>query len=376
MLKIAHISLHIEYQSGIVRSRKDEALSGVKLKDYIWDVFIASPNRKYNIRHINYIPIFSCLSPLFESNNKYMFYLSRFLTLNFLILRICFNLKINRLSKKYDYVIVRYNSADLLAFLFLKRKNKLLFYHHCKPAEELKLYSKIAYHIENFTGRWQHKNIKAIVGVTPEIAEFESKRCNVKNTLVFPNGIIVVNDKIIDNRDSKKVRMIMLCGKFQAFHGYDLLLKCINNYSGDIAFEVDFYGDAYEDVIKQIDLTKNCFYKGFVESKELKNLFTCYDLGLGSLAFYRTGLSQAATIKVREYLANGLSVVVGHDEFVFPKDFKYIMQINKGFDFTQILEFGMMFKQYDKNKIYSESLKYIDQKAIIDTFIERLHTLK
>lgn len=371
-LKIAHISLHIEYQPGIVRSRRDEALAVKDSNDFVWDVFVASPNKRYDINCIKYIPIFSYFSLCFESNNKFIFYLSRILTLNFLMLRICFNFKINRLSKDYDYILVRYNSADILAFLFLKRKNKLLFYHHCKPAEELKLYSKIAFHIENITGKLQHKNIKAIVGVTPEIANFEAKRCNVKNTLVLPNGIIVGDKKIIDNRDSKMIKMIMLCGKFQAFHGHDLLLECINNYYGDVVFEIDFYGDAYDDVIKIIESTKNCFYKGYVEPKKLTELFSFYDLGLGSLAFYRTGLSQAATIKVREYLANGLPVIVGHNEFVFPKDFKYIIQVDKEIDFTKILEFGMLSKQYDKNHICSESKNYINQISIVKTFVENL----
>jgi len=382
MLKIAHISLHIEFMSGIFRTRCDEAKAGEQIKDFKWDVFIASPNKKYSVdASVGYLPIFSFFSKLFESKSKFLFYMNRFLSLNFLLFRIIFNLQVNKLTKTYDYVIVRYNSADILAFLFLRRKSKILFYHHTKSLEELKTYNKIAYLIEKFTGKLQHHGVHGIVSVSPEIVQFECNRNNIKNTYILTNGIIIPNEEIIDNRDHEKIKIIMVCSRFQDFHGLDLLLESINVFStssrhnhNNCDYELHFYGEAYPETINQISLTQNCFYHGHIDSSDLCVLFSHFDLGIGVLAYFRRNITQTSAIKTKEYLASGLPIINNYTEIGFPPDFNYIKKLEKDFTFDQILDYALEMKKIDKNIIKKESAPFINEKDILLKFVNQIKT--
>jgi hypothetical protein len=56
---------------------------------------------------------------------------------------------------------------------------------------------------------------------------------------------------------------------------------------------------------------------GVLTSTEYREILAQCDLGLGTLALYRKGMTEASPLKVREYLAYGLPTVIGYEDTDF-----------------------------------------------------------
>jgi len=59
---------------------------------------------------------------------------------------------------------------------------------------------------------------------------------------------------------------------------------------------------------------QNIYFHGYIDSKNLYNLYHRADVGIGTLALYRKKMSQATPLKIREYLAYGLPVIIAYDD--------------------------------------------------------------
>lgn len=58
----------------------------------------------------------------------------------------------------------------------------------------------------------------------------------------------------------------------------------------------------------------NVFMHGYLSQEHLYDLYREMDVAIGTLALYRKKMEQASPLKVREYLALGLPVIIGYDD--------------------------------------------------------------
>jgi len=58
----------------------------------------------------------------------------------------------------------------------------------------------------------------------------------------------------------------------------------------------------------------NVYCHGKILSENLTSLYKKMDIGIGSLALHRKKMNEASSLKIREYAANGLPIIAGHDD--------------------------------------------------------------
>lgn len=376
-MKIAHISLFVDYYSGLARTCEIESLAASELKNIIWDVYVLSQNERYARGNIIWIPLYYPFYKFFtnrtETGNLFLYYLVRVISFNHIIMRIKFNLFVNRLTKRYDFVLVRYNSADFFAWLFLRRKERIIFMHHSKHAEELKLRSYFAHWIEKLTGPFQMRKTYAVCAVTPEIAEFETERCKIKKRyLVFPNGVFPLQeDRLKDNRGGK-IKIVMSASEYFVWHGLDEVMEKMRDYQGDMQYEFHLIGRLNDVQSKEVKDNENIHYHGELDHSKLIEIYSYCDIGLSSIRVDRKKLRQTSTLKVRDYFSYGLPVVVGNQEPAFPKDFNFLYSLRKEWKWEDLLEFATKARIWSRQEVFQAAKPYIDYKEIILRFVSEL----
>jgi len=63
-----------------------------------------------------------------------------------------------------------------------------------------------------------------------------------------------------------------------------------------------------------ISLPSNVQVYGYCAREEYESVLAAADVALGPVALHRKGMSQAAPLKVREYLLRGIPVIFGYDD--------------------------------------------------------------
>jgi len=186
--------------------------------------------------------------------------------------------------------VIELNTNDLLE----KRTLGFLSWLYCKLTRELLIRASSAF-----------------VAVSNEIAEPYVKYG--KPIITVSNGfkVLATENNPIDKR--KRVQFIFVGSPSQSWQGTDKVLRLALMFP-----EFDFHvvGEVLDGVLE------NVFYHGFKTGYALSDLYSKMNIGIGTLALHRKGMKEASPLKVREYLAYGLPVILGYkDTDVDGKDF-------------------------------------------------------
>jgi glycosyltransferase involved in cell wall biosynthesis len=75
-------------------------------------------------------------------------------------------------------------------------------------------------------------------------------------------------------------------------------------------------------------ISQNIIYYGHLEYDEYVKYMERADVAIGTLALHRKGMNEASPLKVREYLAHGIPVIIGYDDTDFPCNVSFILRIS------------------------------------------------
>ena len=95
------------------------------------------------------------------------------------------------------------------------------------------------------------------------------------------------------------------------------------------------------------------------------------DIGLHSFNTVITDLEQTTSLKVREYLSNGLPVMGGNYDPAFPENFRYV-QYSPTFNLACLFDFANGIKGIKKQIILKKSKEYISTKIILDKLYSKI----
>lgn len=292
----------------------------------------------------------------------------------------------------YDVYFLRYPLASKQLLCFLKKyPQKFILEHNTIEIAEIKhkakewvkkykirptpSYLKLLFNtllkpvfIETYYGKKVLQLAKGGVAVTEEIAKHEKSRyLNYKcNTL--PNGIDVMGIKFYKRKfaDGDVLNLILLVNCAVDWHGIDLVLASFNMYKGN-RIRLTLIGELNDKVRLLSQENKNVRATGFLSANEFEVYMQAAHLGLGSFALFRKNLEEASTLKIREYLASGLPVFLGHTDTDIEQSplKKYSFKIDirtQPIDWDSIYQWAV--KLYTKSNlnedIRSEAFKQID----------------
>lgn len=177
------------------------------------------------------------------------------------------------------------------------------------------------------------KVLKAATGfvfVSGEIAEEEHFKRFVKDKVVIGNGIAMAGVSPAQPTDEEGTRLFFIGTPGQPWHGLDSIVALAEM---NLDWHFDIVG------IQSLDLSNpvpdNMTLHGRMTRREYEPLMLRADVAIGSLALYRNEMNEASPLKVREYLAYGLPVIIGYRDTDFPEQVPFILEIPNRPDSTK-----------------------------------------
>ena len=154
------------------------------------------------------------------------------------------------------------------------------------------------------------------IAVTNEISKYELSRYSNYHCNVVANGIDTTEVNYFNRQfgEGEILNVIIIVDAPVAWHGMDLILESIAKYTGNRKFELVIIGSISDADKAMAQKVKHVKYVGYLQNEEKEAYFQNAHIGLGSFALYRKKLNEASTLKVREYLASGLPVCIGHKD--------------------------------------------------------------
>lgn len=273
--------------------------------------------------------------------------------------------KVNELLKNYYRVVIRYPLYDPVLHLFLKNKKRIITEHHTKELDELKVTGDKRFWMEkNLGNRWM-KSFGGLIAVTNEIVKYEVGRSGFNGPTYFiPNSIPQI-------KEAKKIEIvaskpnIIMVANFRPWHGLNVIIEGLKKYRElSNQFTLNLVGDIPEDQKSELKRFENVIMHGHLNYKKIESLYEEMHMGIGGFNLESKKMKEATALKVREYFANGLQVIMGYQDPAFPKDFPYILQLDE-FDLPRILEFASKTRNVLKSEIIKESEPYISSKFVL-----------
>jgi len=287
--------------------------------------------------------------------------------LKYLILRLYAYSWLLKNKRNYDTVLLRYPLGDPILPYFIKHLDNFFTIHHTNELGEIdpsvSLLSKIHLWIEKHVGRFVLSRAQGVVGLTGEILEQELLRIpkSTKAGYVSPNGIDLKH-KNLPQKDIREgpIKLVCVCSKPYPWQGIDLIVeKLIKSDLQDI--ELHLIGDMSS---KDFSGDRRIIYHGLLPQNEIPNILALSDLGLGSFALYRKDMLEACTLKVREYLCNGVPVYANHIDSGLPLEYPYF--VNQEFDIQRAYDIAKKFRQVSRQEIRESAEKHIDKKIVTE----------
>lgn len=278
-------------------------------------------------------------------------------------------------SAQYDVIVLRHIPADPLELQFVRNAKVPIFsVHHTLELPELlstlsvRSVAKAA--AEAVLAPKVLRLCRGVIGVTEEIAEYERGRSKIVggNFLVYPNGIKLAQEEApVDGRSDDVPRIIFVSSYFQPWQGLDKLIQAAR-LSGE-NFVIDIVGNVAKEDAKALSGDKRFVVHGLLGEAETNALSARSWLALSSFALERKRMKQACTLKVRQYLSQGVAVYASHED-VFPVDFPYFH--NGPCDIASIIQFARTMRQVSRDQVRLRAAEYIDKARIVRRLYENL----
>lgn len=269
----------------------------------------------------------------------------------------------DKINKEF-VVLMRYNFASIELYDFVKKYGKCIFFEH-NTIEEFELKSVIKkYKIRDFLYLIRNKKIheylhilqklkieKQIGGnilnyvrggicVTNEIAEYEISRCKFYKTLVSSNPIPYFKhlNKSFDLKDLNGLfKIVFISGGAYHWHGFERWLLSLKKFKNNNVIQTFIVGEITQHNRKIVKYLKKHGHKieeiNYLDPSSLSDFLKDKHLGIGSLGLYKNNMQEACPLKSREYIANGLPILIGYFDTDFSKsefnDYVYRIENNK-----------------------------------------------
>jgi len=159
------------------------------------------------------------------------------------------------------------------------------------------------------------------VFVTWELASHSHFSRYRKPYSVVANGVPLESFRLLPPPNNETPRLIFIGTDNQPWHGVDKITRMSQLFA---QWQFDIVG-IRPDRLK--DVPDNVHVYGPLTREAYEPLLAQADVAIGSLALHRKKMNEACPLKVREYLAYGLPVIIGYKDTDFPHGAPFILEI-------------------------------------------------
>jgi glycosyltransferase involved in cell wall biosynthesis len=164
-----------------------------------------------------------------------------------------------------------------------------------------------------------YERAAGVVLVSSELSQCLPASAKLIPKIVIGNSIDLESIPALAPSANGKPTFLFVASHNHPWQGLDKVLliarvlkQCVFHIVGDI----DYPG-----------ASDNVVFHGALSRPEITNVAKACDVGIGTLALHRKGGNEACPLKVREYLALGLPVVLGYNDTDFPLPKEFILKV-------------------------------------------------
>jgi glycosyltransferase involved in cell wall biosynthesis len=292
------------------------------------------------------------------------------------LLRVRFYVALARRARRGHRIVLRHSSGDPFLFAASFFLGPYYTVHHTFEEDELAAsrhpLAGLQLMLERLLGRRVVARARGIVCVTPEIAHHELRRLPARadrTVIIYPNGVLYRDDpeETVDRREEQP-EVIFVASQFFDWHGLDLLLRSMS-LSREAAL-LHLVGVLPDAVMRQAKSDSRVFLHGRLDPPQLRPLIARSWIGLSSFGLSTKGMTEACTLKTREYLRAGLPVYAGHRDSALPADFGYFREGPANWD--AILEYARAVRAVPRTEVALAARPLIDKEVLLERLYRSL----
>lgn len=187
--------------------------------------------------------------------------------------------------------------------------------------DELRIRSRLRYWYARITRDRLLRRARRIVVVTNEIARQPSIARRGRRVSVLPNSIDLQDYPELQAPQNPSPRAVFLSSPGLAWAGVDKIARLASAFP---SWRFDLVGP---DAGEAPGAPPNVVFHGPLDRVEYLPIMAQADVAIGPLALHRKGLSEASALKVAEYLAYGIPVIISCVETAFPGGAEFLLQL-------------------------------------------------
>ncbi len=216
-----------------------------------------------------------------------------------------------------DIIYLRFEPFKPFLYTILKKYKTVLEINTDDLQEQLlhaknSLVWKLRYWFNKATRSLMLSNCSGMVTVTEELSRIPNFSRYKKPMLAVPNSIVLSKFSTLKKRNNLKIPQVYFMGNFnRKWHGVDKIIRLASMCKDQLYFHI--VGGACE-----VDnIPPNVTMYGYLDKDDYTKIIEKCDVGIGSLSFHTIPLWEACPLKVREYLAYGLPIIIGYTDTAF-----------------------------------------------------------
>jgi glycosyltransferase involved in cell wall biosynthesis len=187
--------------------------------------------------------------------------------------------------------------------------------------DELRIRSPLRYWYARINRDRLLRRARRIIVVTNEIARHPAIVGLHRPVSVLPNSINLAAYPELEVAHNPSPRLIFIGSPGLAWAGVDKIARLAAHVP---SWRFDLIGPAQAELPHA---PPNVILHGQLGREQYMPIMAAADVAIGPLALHRKGLSEASALKVAEYLACGIPVILGNTETAFPEGAPFLLQL-------------------------------------------------
>ena len=187
--------------------------------------------------------------------------------------------------------------------------------------DELRTRSPVRYWFMRLSRDALLSRAREIIVVTGEIARQPSLRRFGRHVTVLPNSIALAAYPELPAPDNAAANLVFIGSPHLAWAGVDKIGRLAAHFPG---WRFDLVGPDPDELR---GAPSNVVVHGRLERDAYLPIMARADIAIGPLALHRKSLSESSALKVAEYLAFGIPVIIGNAEAAFPNGAPFLLQL-------------------------------------------------
>lgn len=227
-----------------------------------------------------------------------------------------------RMIIKWEPDLVYYRNNMYYPYIDnLSRKIPMVVEINTDDVCELQLGSKLRYFYNLLTRSLLLKEVKGMIFVSNDLPKKKYFYNYLKPMIVIGNSINLSQYPYLPCPANSVPRLVFIGSYIQPWQGVDKILWLANKFSN---WKFDIIGTSSNEIN---NIPPNITLHGFLPSYKYIPIMAKANVAIGPLALYRKGMEETSALKVLEYLAYGIPVIIGYKETNLDLKEPYVLQL-------------------------------------------------